>query len=35
MAVYDSESTENLKDTLQECVESGDIDEDEIRSLVE
>ena len=35
MAVYDSESMEDLKDTLQECVKSGDIDKDEIRSLVE
>lgn len=25
MAVYDSESTDDLRDTLRECVASGDI----------
>lgn len=25
MAVYDSESTDDLKDTLRDCIESGDI----------
>ena len=26
MAVYDSESTDDLRDTLRECVASGDIE---------
>jgi hypothetical protein len=34
-AVYESESTEDIRDTLFECVQSGDIDEQSIRDLVE
>ena len=35
MAVYDTESTNDLEDTLFECVQAGDISEETIRDLVE
>ena len=34
-AVYDHEETEDLRDALQEAVESGDFEECELRELVE
>lgn len=35
MAVYDSETTDELEDALFQCVEDGDIEEQTIRDLVE
>ena len=35
MAVMDDEDTEDLRDTLFQCVEDGDIEEASIRDLVE
>lgn len=35
LAVFDSESTEDLGEALFECVEAGDIDEQTVRDLVE
>jgi hypothetical protein len=35
MAVYDTESNEDLIDTLVQCVEDGDIEEQTIRDLIE
>ena len=34
MAVYDYESIEELKDTLYQCIEAGDIPENDIKDLV-
>jgi hypothetical protein len=35
MAVYDNETTEELEESLSQCVEDGDIEEQTIRDLVE
>jgi len=35
MAVYDTEPDDSLRDTLAQCVEAGDIDEQVIRDLVD
>ena len=35
MAVYDTESTEDLEETLLQCTEDGNFEEDEIRSMAE